>query len=109
MANIKSTKMRPPFFPGKANSSSPFKKLSSLGLNRNPSERKNEIDSIAKEHTKVNISDSIKDFARIKKAVDKSSPRDPGSKIMELKAKIKNGTYRVDPEKLAEKIMDAEY
>ena len=109
MAQIKSSKMRPPFFPGKTNPSSPFRKTDLHSLKRNQLERKQEIDSISKEHAKVSIPDSIKDFSRIKKVVDISEPLDNTKKITELKAAIKNGSYKVDPDLLAKRILDSEY
>ncbi|MEX0798638.1 MAG: flagellar biosynthesis anti-sigma factor FlgM, partial [Bacteriovoracaceae bacterium] len=58
---------------------------------------------------KVSIPDTIKDFSRIKKAVDSSAPPSKEDKIADLKARIQAGTYEVDYDQLAEKVLQSEY
>lgn len=84
-------------------------KLQQAALKRNDPARKKQLESITSKDAKVTIPDAIKDFARIKKAVDAAPGLDNSDKIEELKHKIKNGTYKVDFEALADKILEAEY
>ncbi len=58
---------------------------------------------------KVNISDAVKDFVRIKKVIKELPEVDNNNKINELKAKIKNKEYKVNYDKLAEKILKEEF
>ena len=78
-------------------------------LSRNSSERKSEIAQNTKEDVKVDIPDSIKDFSRIKSAVDSAPPIDNSAKIADLKSRINNGTYKVDYDALADKILTNEF
>ena len=66
---------------------------------------KSEIDNISKNHTKVSINNKIKDFSRFKRVVDNAEDIDRTEYLMNLKSRIKNGEYNVDPEKLAEKMI----
>jgi flagellar biosynthesis anti-sigma factor FlgM len=102
MSKINNTIIRPPFFPGNTKSSSRIKA-------RNNPERKAELDEISKNHSSVNINQKIKDFSRIKKIVDMAPELDRQGKINELRNQIKNGTYQVNEEKIAEKILQNEY
>ena len=75
----------------------------------NNAQKKSELDEISKDHTKVAINQKVKDFSKIKKVVDLSPDLDRQKRIEELKQQINNGTYKVDPGKIAEKIMNNEY
>ena len=71
---------------------------------------KNEnANSKTKKGTNVTISDAIRDFSRIKKAVDDAPELDNSSKIAELKNKIKEGKYNIDYDTLAENILTKEF
>ena len=57
---------------------------------------------------KVTIPEAIKDFARIKKVVDESQEIDNQAKVEKIKDQIKNGSYKINYDLLAEKIMENE-
>ena len=57
---------------------------------------------------KVTIPEAIKDFARIKKVVDESPIMDNEKKIEKIKNQIKDGSYKVNYDLLAEKILENE-
>jgi negative regulator of flagellin synthesis FlgM len=78
-------------------------------LKRNGPERKTELNDMAKNDVKMNIPDSIKDFSRIKKAVDASPEIDNSDKILRLKSQIEAGSYKIDYDGLAEKLLQGEY
>ena len=111
MSDISTDKLRSPFFPN----STPLDKPSSSGrarslkIQRNDLGRKNELDSLSKDHARVKIDSKTKDFARIKRAVDTSAPLDREDYLNNLKFKIQNGEYEIDPEKLAEKMILSEF
>jgi negative regulator of flagellin synthesis FlgM len=60
-------------------------------------------------HAKVEIPNAVKDYARIKKAVDMAPEVDNSEKIARLKEQIKAGSYNVNYEKLADKILESEF
>ncbi len=103
---------RPPFFPNsrsavEAREARKMKEL--LESRRNTAERANELNQRTKTHTKVDIPDKVKDFSRIKAAVDSAPPIDNSAKIDRLKKQIKAGDYQVDYDALADKILTSEY
>jgi len=102
MSKVNNTIIRPPFFPGNTKSSSRIKA-------RNDLERKNELDEITKNHASVNINQKIKDFSIIKKIVDMAPEIDREAKINDLRNRIQNGTYQINEQKVAEKILQNEY
>ncbi len=75
---------------------------------RNESIRQAALDKATAKDAKVEISDGVKDFSRIKKAVDAAPDIDNSAKIAKLKASIKDGSYKVDYDGLADKIMASE-
>lgn len=79
------------------------------GPRRNPPEKATEIHGRTAQDARVEIPDSIKDFSRIKKAADSAPPIDNSEKIARLKAQIQNGTYNIDYDGVAEKILTSEY
>ncbi len=83
--------------------------LRSKALQRNETNRAQEIKSTTGKDAKVAISDSIKDFARIKRSVDASAPIDNSQKMADIKAKIQNGTYQVNYDALADKMLMSEF
>ena len=60
----------------------------------------------AKKDTVVNLSQKSRDVQAAQKAVE-AQPDIRAEKVQTIADKISNGTYRVDPEKTAEKIMQA--
>lgn len=79
------------------------------GVQRNTMERASEISEKTATDAKVNIGDGVKDFARIKKAAMSAPEADNSEKIARLKAQIANGTYEVDYDGLADKILTSEF
>lgn len=104
---------RSSFFPrSKTNAKSNSIKSNALQqkfVQRNAPARKNEIDSKTAMHAKVEIPSAVKDFARIKKAVDMAPEIDNTDKIARLKQQIKAGTYNVNYDALADKILESEF
>lgn len=105
---------RPPFFPNSSSSQSSRAKnvsySSDIANNKiNSPERVEEINTLTGEHARVDIPESIKDFSSIKRAVDNAPQVDNSEKIAALKQKIQNGTYEIDYDGLADKIIDSEY
>ncbi len=54
----------------------------------------------------VSLSNDLKDLQLVKKAVDKS-PSIRSEKVDELKSQIKSGTYKIDAEKIAGKMLNS--
>lgn len=75
----------------------------------NTAERATEISDRTGADAKVNIGDGVKDFARIKKAAINAPEQDNSEKIARLKAQIAAGTYEVDYDGLADKILTTEF
>ena len=106
---MNSVDSRSPFFPGAKTTRSNIEQLKANQLARNTDERVIELRKQTEDHAKVNIPEAIKDFSRIKKAVDTMPAQDNSEKIAALKNKIANGTYEIDYEKLADKMLESEY
>lgn len=105
---------RPPFFPHSSSSQSTKTKnaafSSDVATTRgNSPERAEELSAISGDHVKVDIPASIKDYAAIKRAVDNSAPVDNSEKIANLKQKIQSGSYNVDYDAVAEKMLESEF
>ena len=110
MDNIDSGRIRSPFFPNtRSRTRKGPSRIGLPSLSRNDFSRKNEIDLKTENDVNVKINDSIKDFARIKKAVDSSESIDNSKKIELLKSKIKSGSYRINYDTLADKLLSSEY
>ena len=110
--NIENKAPRSTFFPGDrknlATNSRPNNIKETL-LETNDLLKKNELDNTTAGDAKVTIPDSIRDFSRIKKAVDAAPPIDNTEKIARLKDQIKNGDYKIDYDALADKILSSEF
>lgn len=108
MNNIDSSRSN--FFPHtKANDSKTAKNVGGAALKKNSYEKQQFIDNYTKRDAKVDIPDAIKDFSRIKKAADSAPGIDNTEKIAALKAQIKEGSYKVDYDALADKILGEEF
>ncbi len=111
MKNVENSQSRSAFFPqdkrGSVNRGN--SKIQTRILEGNDPVRKKELDDLTKSDASVNINDATKDFAKIKKIVDATPPLDNNEKIAQLKDQIKNGTYKIDYDELASKILDSEY
>ncbi len=107
MSNIDANISNGSFFPNDRSTKNTrhAQKLKNTTLKRNELTRKKELDDNASRDAKVNISDAIRDFSRIKKTVDATPEKDNQSKIDQLKESISNGTYSVDYEAVADKIL----
>jgi negative regulator of flagellin synthesis FlgM len=77
--------------------------------NRNTTERASELADKTATDAKVSIPDGVKDFSRIKKAAMAAPEQDNSEKIARLKAQIAAGTYEVDYDGLADKILSSEF
>lgn len=105
------TETRTNFFPGKKNiNSSPIKNSPQVAIPpRNDPERQNEIRTKTEKDAQVNIPEKIKDFARIKRAVDMAPEMDNSEKVSKLKEQIDSGNYQIDYEGLAERMLSNEF
>ena len=100
---------RPNFFP---NSKSSFRTgrnnmVRGPHLKRNTSERREALQKMAERDVSVEIPTTVRDFARIKKAVDYAPDIDNSAKIAKLKQQIKDGTYKVDYDAIADKVLSS--
>ena len=101
---------RPPFFPHSKAGQTRINRPSQITLQRNSAERMEEIQANTGEHAKVDIGAKIRDFSKIKSVVDSTPGEvDNSAKIADLKARISAGTYQVDYDALADKILESEY
>jgi negative regulator of flagellin synthesis FlgM len=78
------------------------------GAERNSTERASELMDRTASDAKVNIPEGVKEFSRIKKAALNAPEQDNSEKIARLKAQIQAGTYEVDYDGLADKILSSE-
>lgn len=108
---MNSVDTRPPFFPHSktAQQSKSTRAGNAAGINRNSYERAQELSENTARDAKVSIPEQIKDFSRIKRTVDAAPPVDNSAKIADLKARIQNGTYDIDYDALADKMLASEY
>lgn len=98
------------FFPNtKGKETQESNRVNPANLKRNTEARKSELDVYAKSDSKVDIPDAIRDFSRIKKVADAAPQVDNSEKIARLKSDIQNGTYKVDYDGLANKILEQEF
>jgi negative regulator of flagellin synthesis FlgM len=81
----------------------------SEGVERNSTDRATELTGKTAGDAKVSIPDGVKDFSRIKKAAMTAPEPDNSEKIARLKAQIAAGTYEVDYDGLADKILQSEF
>jgi negative regulator of flagellin synthesis FlgM len=79
------------------------------GVKRNSMERASELSDKTATDAKVSIPEGVKDFSRIKKAAMAAPEQDNSEKIAKLKAQIAAGTYEVDYDGLADKILSSEF
>jgi len=78
-------------------------------LKRNNPSRVKELENTSRGHAKVDIPNTVRDYAKIKKAVDQAPDIDNSDKVAKLKQKIQAGTYSVDYDQLADKILSSEF
>lgn len=102
---------RAPFFPrSKTAQTEQAKNRGQVeGVERNSMERTSELQAKTAGDARVNIPEGVKDFSRIKKAAMSAPEADNSEKIARLKAQIQAGTYEVDYDGLADKILTSEF
>jgi negative regulator of flagellin synthesis FlgM len=79
------------------------------GVQRNSMERASELSEKTATDAKVSIPEGVKDFSKIKKAAMSAPEPDNSEKIARLKSQIAAGTYEVDYDGLADKILTEEF
>lgn len=102
MSNVIDSSSKSGFFPDKKVGGA---KAKGPTLSRNNPLKKDELDKSSARDVKLDINDGIKEFSKIKKAVDASTPIDKADRIAELKESIKAGSYKIDPDKIADSMM----
>ncbi|MCB9094869.1 MAG: flagellar biosynthesis anti-sigma factor FlgM [Halobacteriovoraceae bacterium] len=103
---------RPPFFPNSKSAQEAKEAREARQMKqmrRNSSERANELESLSRSHTKIDIPETVKDFSRIKNAVDNAPDIDNSEKVARLKSQIQKGEYQFDYDGLADKLLKSEY
>lgn len=110
MSNIDPTRNRTSFFPNsKTANNNGVNNVQQNLLKRNDFKRKTELDSNTMGDSKVKIPEAVRDFSRIKKAVDMSKAPDNSDKIAALKSQIQSGKYNIDYEAVADKLLQTEF
>ncbi len=87
---------------------SSISQLHKMGLKKNTEKRKKELESFETD-SNVTIDDVVKDFSRIKKAVDSAPNIDNSDKVARLKREIERGAYRIDYKELANKMLTSDF
>ncbi len=101
---------RSPFFPKSRSSQVDQSRSTGVGgVERNTPDRSGDISSRTSGDAKVSIPEGVKDFSRIKKVADSAPEVDNSEKIARLKAQIQAGTYEVDYDGLADKMLQSEF
>ncbi|MBF0314965.1 MAG: flagellar biosynthesis anti-sigma factor FlgM [Oligoflexia bacterium] len=75
---------------------------------RNSKKRQVELKEGTENDARVDISNKIKDFSRIKKAADAAPEIDNRKKVEQLKKQVADGTYKVNVDDVADKILEQE-
>ncbi|OUR92857.1 flagellar biosynthesis anti-sigma factor FlgM [Halobacteriovorax marinus] len=107
MTSIESTRSK--FFPGNKPAVKGNKAAQINALKRNDPSRYNELKDMSQRDSNVSIPEAVKDFSRIRSAVDASPEVDNSEKIAKLKEQIEKGTYQVNFEAVADKILMEEF
>ncbi len=100
---------RSSFFPNSKTSAERAGAANKTSIKRNDPYRAQELKDTTKNDAKVDIADAVRDFSMIKKAVDAAPEVDNTDKIARLKQQIQAGTYQVDYDALADKMLSAEF
>jgi len=108
MSNINAA--RPSFFPKTTESTlKPSKSGAPFALKRNEASRIDQLDKLTSKDAKVDIPEGIKDFSKIKSAVVQAQEPSRDDYLKSLKEKIQNGSYKVDYDAVAEKMLETEF
>lgn len=103
---------RAPFFPrGRSTGSVEQGKAGAVGnvSPGNSPERASEIADRTAGDAKVNIPEGVREFSRIKKAANAAPDVDNSAKIADLKARIQAGSYEIDYDGLADKMLQSDF
>ncbi len=100
---------RSPFFPNSKSARNARNAGQIPALKRNSLERFQKIQQATSRDAKVDIPEAVRDFSRIKRAVDAAPTIDNSAKIANLKSQIQNGTYKIDYDALADKMLTQEF
>ena len=101
---------RTPFFPNSRSAhQSEIEKTQAPQMRRNTHERAQDLHSRTSGDVNVNISDSIKDYSRIKRVVDAAPDIDNSARIAQLKAQINAGTYEPNYDAIADQMLQSEF
>lgn len=100
---------RSSFFPRSKDASAKKSIENSAIMKRNSYEKASELKNITRKDAKVDIPSAVKDFARIKRAVDLAPDIDNSAKIENLKQRIASGKYNIDYDAIADKMLQNEY
>jgi negative regulator of flagellin synthesis FlgM len=101
---------RSTFFPrGRDIETGPAKGGTKVDGTRNTTERASDLQEKTATDAKVSIPEGVKDFSRIKKAAMAAPEQDNSEKIARLKAQIQAGTYEMDYDGMADKILTSEF
>lgn len=110
MNNIDSTRSK--FFPKSKVDSAGTRRVNHKRhpfVSSNSPQRRTEIENLTSRDAKVSIASAVKDYAQIRKAVDMAPEIDNSDKVARLKQQIQSGTYSIDYDKLADKMLASEF
>lgn len=101
---------RAPFFPNsKSAQQTEVGRSSGAQMRRNSYERAQELSDRTSRDVNVAIPDSIRDYSRIKRVVDAAPEIDNSARIAELRSQIQAGTYQLDYDAIADKMLSTEF
>lgn len=108
MANIDA---RAPFFPNSrtAQRAKTAQAQHSSAIKRNSADRFKQIQNMTGKDARVSIPDAVRDFSRIRKAVDSAPEIDNSAKIAKLKSQIASGQYNINYDAVADKMLQSEF
>ncbi|MBL7664173.1 MAG: flagellar biosynthesis anti-sigma factor FlgM [Bacteriovoracaceae bacterium] len=97
------------FFPNSKTGATKVARGETAPLRRNTVERESELQGKTSGDAKVEITDAVRDFARIKSAVDAAPAIDNSEKIARLKSQIQKGEYQVNYDEIADRMLSQEF
>ena len=101
---------RSPFFPkGRTAQTEKAQSGQVGGIDRNSPDRASELVGKTSQDAKVSIPEGVRDFSRIQKAANAAPEVDNSEKIARLKAQIQAGTYQMDYDAVADKMLQSEF
>lgn len=109
MNNIDPSINRSAFFPKSREAKPRNNEAIDKVLRRNSYEKQSEIENQTKKDARVDINSKVKDFSRIKSAVDRAPDIDNSEKIAKLKAQIASGKYNMNYDAIADRMLQSEF